>query len=100
MPTPPLELGRISPEMAKIGHFWPGNSGNDLVLTYMSTGLAGDFNGDGKVDGQDLLKWQRDGLSQQHLQDWENNYGMTSPLNPHFPLAPVHFGMRFAPSSC
>jgi hypothetical protein len=37
--------------------------------------LLGDFNGDGKVDGADFLKWQRDGLSAAQLVDWETNYG-------------------------
>jgi hypothetical protein len=37
-------------------------------------GLAGDFNNDGKVDGQDLLVWQRN-PAVGSLADWKNNYG-------------------------
>ena len=37
-------------------------------------GLPGDFDGDGDVDGQDFLLWQRDpGVGT--LGDWEANYG-------------------------
>ena len=47
--------------------------------------LAGDFNGDGTVDGFDFLKWQRgespDALSQSDLAAWEANYG-TAPIQP------------------
>ncbi len=42
------------------------------------TGLAGDFDGSGVVDGLDFLKWQVDNLSASDLMDWENNYGQTS----------------------
>ena len=35
----------------------------------------GDFNGDGIVDGVDLLKWQREDGSPVGLIEWENNYG-------------------------
>ena len=41
--------------------------------------LPGDFNGDGKVDGEDFLLWQRDpGIGS--LAEWEANYGMVAPL--------------------
>ena len=50
-----------------------GTGGTILRLTYVS-GLAGDFDGDGDVDGQDFLLWQRDpGVGS--LGDWEANYG-------------------------
>lgn len=44
-------------------------------------GIPGDFDGNGIVNGLDFLKWQVDGLSQQDLQDWEDNYGMVAPLS-------------------
>ncbi len=47
--------------------------------------LPGDFDGDGDVDGHDLLKWQRGEsplpLSQSDLDDWQTNYGTTIPLS-------------------
>jgi hypothetical protein len=39
-----------------------------------STALPGDFNTDGKVDGRDLLVWQRN-PSVGSLADWKANYG-------------------------
>lgn len=40
---------------------------------------AGDFDGDGDVDGRDFLQWQRGGspnpLSSGDLTSWQNNYG-------------------------
>ncbi len=44
-----------------------------------STGLAGDFDVDGDVDGADFLLWQR-GTSVGNLADWESNYGLPAPL--------------------
>ena len=51
-------------------------SGNDLVLNLAPfSGLPGDFNGDGRVDGLDFLEWQRNpGIGS--LSDWEANYGL------------------------
>lgn len=47
--------------------------------------LPGDFNGDGMVDGRDLLAWQRGDspkpLSSSDLTDWQDHYGQTSPAN-------------------
>lgn len=39
-----------------------------------SVGQAGDFDGDGDVDGRDFLVWQRN-TSVGSLADWQNNYG-------------------------
>jgi hypothetical protein len=39
--------------------------------------LAGDFDEDGDVDGNDFLVWQQD-FSVGSLDDWKANYGMTS----------------------
>jgi GH35 family endo-1,4-beta-xylanase len=38
--------------------------------------LAGDFDGDGKVDGRDFLVWQRN-PSVGDLADWQANYGLS-----------------------
>ena len=37
-----------------------------------ATGLAGDFDTDGDVDGSDFLQWQRDQVG--NLSDWQNAY--------------------------
>jgi formylglycine-generating enzyme required for sulfatase activity len=48
------------------------------------TGLPGDFDHDGDVDGRDFLLWQRGGspspLSPGDLSDWQGNYGVGQPL--------------------
>ncbi|MCH7750609.1 MAG: CotH kinase family protein [Planctomycetes bacterium] len=52
------------------------------VLADIGTGggLPGDFDLDGKVDGNDFLLWQRD-PSVGSLADWEANYGAVAPLS-------------------
>ncbi len=61
---------------------YAGGDGNDVTL--LAT-LAGDFDFDFDVDGNDFLLWQRGGspfpLSQSDLADWEANYGMVAPLS-------------------
>ncbi|QEG33635.1 hypothetical protein [Bythopirellula goksoeyrii] len=44
----------------------------ELILTL---GAAGDFDGDGDVDGNDFLVWQRN-PSMGNLADWQTNYGI------------------------
>ena len=44
------------------------------------TGFAGDFDGDGDVDGNDFLVWQRD-PNVGSLTDWQADYGMSAPLS-------------------
>ena len=43
-------------------------------------GLAGDFDSDGDVDGNDFLEWQRTDGTPGGLADWQTNYGNTAPL--------------------
>jgi len=54
------------------------NSGG-IFTAQLAVPVAGDFNGDGIVDGADFLNWQRGEspypLSQSDLADWEANYG-------------------------
>ncbi|QDS99185.1 PEP-CTERM sorting domain-containing protein [Adhaeretor mobilis] len=51
---------------------------NFRILSFESTGLAGDFDGSGTVDGADFLLWQTDnGVGS--LADWQTNYGMNGP---------------------
>lgn len=53
-----------------------------IVVYEAFVGLAGDFDHDGDVDGDDFLLWQRGGspnpLSADDLSDWEANYGISS----------------------
>jgi len=55
---------------------------DDFSLVLLTNGLDGDFNGDGIVDGHDLLAWQRgespNPLSPGDLATWENNFGTSS----------------------
>ena len=48
-------------------------------------GIAGDFDEDGDVDGDDFLIWQRgdspNPFSQNDLDDWEENYGTSNDVN-------------------
>jgi hypothetical protein len=73
-----------------------GNSGNDLVLSYLASGgVEGDFNGNGTVDAADYTLW-RDRLGTNNpLQNdpvggqvseaqyliWKNNFGSSLPGN-------------------
>jgi hypothetical protein len=50
---------------------------DDFVLEASAGTTPGDFNNDGKVDGRDLLVWQRD-TNVGSLTDWKNNYGTGS----------------------
>jgi hypothetical protein len=53
--------------------------GNDVALYTEPSGLAGDFDGDGDVDGRDFLAWQRGQsprpLGAGNLALWKQNYG-------------------------
>lgn len=50
------------------------------VVPFESTGLDGDFDGDGDVDGRDFLAWQRGESTTPYsagdLADWQNSYGV------------------------
>jgi len=51
-----------------------------LIVATRTGGVPGDFNGDGKVDGDDFLFWQLN-PSVGSLADWEANYGMAASLS-------------------
>ena len=59
---------------------------NDILLTVAGAGVAGDFNGDGRVNGTDFLVWQRGGSpspnSAGDLATWRANYGAGGPAVP------------------
>jgi pectate lyase len=70
-------------EGALVGEFgrelfitYTAGDGNDVAL-FTLAGTAGDFNGDGHVDGNDFLYWQRN-PSAGNLADWEANYGQSA----------------------
>ena len=64
-------------------------SPSDVTLQVVSTGLAGDFDLDGDVDGADFLMWQRaespNAGSASDLANWQANFGQTGSA----PLAAV-----------
>lgn len=60
----------------------PNLNGNapkiELAVTILDDGLAGDFTGDGVVDGSDFLKWQQElggTTTAADLALWQSNYG-------------------------
>ncbi len=64
------------------GFAWANVSDANTIAYQLIAPLAGDFDEDGDVDGQDFMEWQRgnspDPLSSGDLGDWQANYG--SPL--------------------
>ena len=54
-------------------------TGADVRFSLIADALAGDFNDDGRVDGNDFLHWQRN-PSVGDLADWQASYGTTPPL--------------------
>jgi hypothetical protein len=62
-----------------------------------SVGQAGDFDGDGDVDGRDFLVWQRGGspspLSEGDLTAWMNNFGESASGAAGAVPEPTAFGM-------
>jgi autotransporter-associated beta strand protein len=66
-----------------------------VLSSFLPTGLDGDFDHDGDVDGRDFLVWQRGGspspLSAGDLADWKANFGATGGM--HFPVPEPHAGI-------
>jgi hypothetical protein len=76
----PIDLPADS-ELNEPADFWP-------VLTVVyDTPLAGDFDGDGDVDGSDFLAWQRNPLLGS-LADWQADYGGETPTTEAFAAVP------------
>jgi hypothetical protein len=63
----------------------PGTLGGENYMLTSLLGQAGDFDGDGDVDGADFLTWQRGGspspLSPADLATWKANYGASATVN-------------------
>jgi fibronectin-binding autotransporter adhesin len=59
-----------------------GDLNGFTLLTVLAPGPAGDFNGDGRVDGADLLAWQRGNSptpnSSEDLATWRANFGLSA----------------------
>jgi T5SS/PEP-CTERM-associated repeat protein len=57
-----------------------GDLNGYTLLTVLAPGPAGDFNGDGRVDGADFLAWQRGASpmpnSPEDLATWRTNFGL------------------------
>ena len=68
----------ISYDNAPLGMSFSERFENGMLTVTATSGIAGDFDNDGDVDGEDFLFWQRN-PSAGDLSDWQNNYG-TKPL--------------------
>lgn len=67
-------------ELIANGRTWDINIlGNDVLVTAgaLIDNRGGDFDGDGDVDGNDFLAWQRGLGDASNLSDFESNYGTT-----------------------
>jgi hypothetical protein len=51
---------------------------NSIVLSVVSTGLPGDYNGNGLVDAADYVVWRKTDGSQEGYDDWRMNFGRTA----------------------
>jgi hypothetical protein len=51
---------------------------NSVVLSVVSTALAGDYNADGKVDAADYVVWRKTDGSQAGYDLWRTNFGRTA----------------------
>ncbi len=91
--TENLAAGQIVPEPGRENfrfNLWlldtspNDNQPVEVVINDFQFFLHGDFDLDGKVDGNDFLKWQQgespDPFSESDLVAWEQNYGAAAPL--------------------
>jgi T5SS/PEP-CTERM-associated repeat protein len=51
---------------------------NSVVLSVISTGLPGDYNGDGRVDAADYVVWRKNDGGQSGYDLWRTNFGRTA----------------------
>ncbi len=73
-------LGEFDNLLLPAGFQWDVDyNTNDVVLTVLGLGLAGDFNGDGTVDAADYAWWRKTGGTPQQYLDWQQNFGMSLP---------------------
>jgi hypothetical protein len=70
-----------------------GYDADSVFVTYtgLSAGISGDFDGDGDVDGRDLIVWQRN-PSLGNLADWRANFGQTIDVVPAVTAVPEPTG--------
>ncbi len=78
-------------DMGEVVLFASGIDGPVDIVALLS-GLPGDFDFDGDVDGRDFLLWQRGRsprpLSVADLQDWQDNYGLGTSLTTTLAVVP------------
>lgn len=74
----------------------PNLNGNapkiELAVTILDDNVAGDFTGDGLVDGSDFLQWQRElggATTAVDLEAWRSNYGAGAGVTPATNVAAV-----------
>jgi hypothetical protein len=83
-----FDYGTLPDDRDMIGNFYigyrenlPGTGTSGRPPTYdlfVEGGLAGDFNGDGKVDAADYVVWRKTDGSPAGYNDWRTNFGRTS----------------------
>jgi Aspartyl protease len=68
--------GAFSVENLPAGYQWDLEyTENQVLLTVLSAGLAGDFNEDGVVDGADYVMWRKQNGPALDYTDWVENFG-------------------------
>ncbi len=72
---------------------------NHVSLSIADGAPAGDFDSDGRVDGRDLLVWQRD-PEVGSLSDWESNYGSAAALANASSAVPEPSGVAMCVIGC
>lgn len=78
-------------QLAFWASFTDGSEG--VFVSNTAAHLAGDFNGDGTVDGRDFLAWQRN-PSVGKLADWEANFGVAASLSAFYTPIPEPTGAK------
>jgi T5SS/PEP-CTERM-associated repeat protein len=84
-------LGTFANDQINVdGKLWNiGYDADSVFVTYtgLSAGISGDFDGDGDVDGRDLIVWQRN-PSLGNLSDWQSNYGQPGAITANVSAVP------------
>ncbi len=71
--------GQFQNLLLPAGYQWNVAYGaNNVVLSVIGIGLAGDFNGDNKVDAADYVQWRKTNGTAQDYATWRSHFGMTA----------------------